>query len=125
MAIRVHRRFIPLAGVVVALGIAAAVHAGSSSFNDSYSGCSWSGFSNVYLNDADSRTQSNCANYTYRYTQVIDVYGATQIQNWSGYVAQSWNEYYYGHNDCGEMYGEHNVIVGYSGPSTRSTDAYR
>jgi hypothetical protein len=28
-------------------------------------------------------------------------------------------------NDCGEMYGLHSVLVGWSVPSMRSTDAYR
>ena len=111
--------------VLVAVSLASTALAGVSQFNDSYSGCSWMGRSDVDTTEAHGRTTSSCADYTYRYTQVIDIYGVMQIQNWSGYVAQPWNEYYYGHNDCGEMYGQHTILKNWSGPSTRSTDALR
>lgn len=125
MKVRRLPRTVLLMGALALALVASAVQAGVSQFHDTYSGCSWTGHSSVYYYDAYGRTVSWCADYTYRYTQVIDIYGVTQIQNWSNYVAQPFNEYYYGHNDCGEMYGLHSVLVGWSGPPERSTDAYR
>lgn len=119
------RMLVVMALVCWSATVATVVYANVSQFTDAYSGCNWGGHSSVYFYDAYGRTASACADYTYRYTQVIDIYGVTQVQNWSNYVAQAWNEYYYGHNDCGEMYGLHSILVGWSGPSMRSTDAYR
>jgi hypothetical protein len=110
---------------VLALASVAVVYANVSQFNDSYNGCAWTGYSDVLTTEAHRRTVSNCADYTYRYTQVIDTNGVTQIQNWSGYTSIWLNEYYYGHNDCGEMYGEYSILKNWTGPSIRSTDAVR